>query len=333
MGDLRVRIDRVLGEFVEAEIAELLALDGELAPVAEQLRISIAGGKRIRPEFCYWGWRASGQPDTDAMVRAAAALELVHAAAIVHDDIIDGSPLRRGRATAHERLGDGLAILIGDLLTAWAGRLFHASGLPRSFLARAVPLWTTMARELVAGECLELLHTGRAHDLGRSLTIVRFKTGSYTIERPLQIGAVLGGADRATMDALAAYARPLGEAFQLRDDLWGVFGDPARTGKSSLDDLAGRKPTALLALTLNQASERDRGRLEDLLDGPLTPAGAVGVQEIMRRSGATAAVRRMIDERAETARAALEKARTPPDAAHALTRLTYEVTADDHVHR
>lgn len=328
MSDLRGRVDRALEDFITVEIAELLALDGELAPVAEQMWVSVAGGKRIRPAFCYWGWRASGQPDTDAMVRAAAALELVHAAAIVHDDLIDRSPLRRGRITAHEKLGDALAVMIGDLMMGWAGQLFHTSGLPRAFLARAVPLWTTMGRELVAGECLEILRTGRAPDVARSLAIVRFKTGSYTVERPLEIGAVLGGAHPATLRALAAYARPVGEAFQLRDDLWGVFGDPAQTGKSVLDDLAGRKPTALLALTLTQATEPDRRRLHDLLGGSVTASDAAEVREIMRRSGALAGVQRMIAERGQAAREALETARLTPEAHDALIRLICEVTGD-----
>ncbi|XVQ86609.1 polyprenyl synthetase family protein [Microbispora siamensis] len=328
MGDLRGRVDEALRAFVDTEIAELLALDEELAPLAEQVRVSVADGKRIRPAFCYWGWRAAGQPDADAAVRAAAALELVHAAAIVHDDLIDRSPLRRGRPTAHEKLGDALAVLIGDLLMVWAAQMFHTSGLPRTFLARAVPLWTAMGRELVAGECLEILRTGRSPELARSLTIVRFKTGSYTVEGPLRIGAVLGGADPAVLAALAAYARPLGEAFQLRDDLWGVFGDPQRTGKSALDDLAGRKPTALLALALAEASAPDRRRLHDLLHGVVTPDDAMEIRDIMRRSGAPEGVRRMIAERAETARAALRTARLAFDAADALTELIDEVTVD-----
>jgi geranylgeranyl diphosphate synthase, type I len=329
VSDLRARVDRALDDFIETEIAELLALDGELAPVAAQMRVSTAGGKRIRPAFCYWGWRAAGQPDADAVVRAAAALELVHAAAIVHDDLIDRSPLRRGGPTAHERLGDALAILVGDLLMAWAAQLFHTSGLPRTFLARAVPLWTAMGRELVAGECLEILRTGRPPDLARSLAIVRFKTGSYTVERPVRIGAVLGGADPATLHALAAYGRPLGEAFQLRDDLLGVFGDPERTGKSVLDDLAGRKPTALLALTLARADDYDRRRLNDLLDGPVSRDDAAVARHIMQRSGAPAGVRQMIAERAETARAALATVRLAPEATDALHRLICEVTADE----
>ncbi len=329
MTDLRARVDRALEDFVDREIAALLDLDAELVPVADQTRVSVAGGKRIRPLFCYWGWRASGQPDTDAMVRAAAAVELVHAAAIVHDDFIDRSPLRRGLPTAHEKLGDALAIMIGDLLIAWAAQLFHDSGLPRMFLARAIPLWTTMGRELVAGECLEILRTGCPPDLARSLAIVRFKTGSYTVERPTQIGAVLGGATTATLDVLAAYARPLGEAFQLRDDVQGVFGDPAQTGKSALDDLAGRKPTALLALTLTNATDADRRRLHELLDGPLTPGGAETIRDIMRRSGALAAVRQMIADRAHAARTAIERSRLPAEAADALTRLICEVTTDE----
>ncbi|TYB47933.1 polyprenyl synthetase family protein [Actinomadura chibensis] len=328
MGDLRVRVDRALQEFVESEIAALTALDDELAPVAEQLRASVAGGKRIRPAFCYWGWRAAGQPDADQMVRAAAALELVHAAAIVHDDIIDRSPLRRGRVTAHARLGDGLAIMVGDLLLAWAGELFHTSGLPRAFLARAVSAWTAMGRELIAGECLEILRTGAAPDVGLSLQVVRLKTGSYTIEWPLRIGAVLGGAAPGVLTALAAYARPLGEAFQLRDDLWGVFGDPAETGKSAQDDLTGRKPTALLALTLERADGGDRSQLRELLKEPVPADETARIRQIMDRSGARDQVRQMIDDRAAAARAALARARLPAEAAAALTRLITEVTAD-----
>ncbi|TDD60515.1 polyprenyl synthetase family protein [Actinomadura rubrisoli] len=328
MADLRERVDQALEEFVGTETAALLDLDPDLKPVVEQARLSVAGGKRIRPAFCYWGWRAAGQPDTESAIRAAAALELVHAAALVHDDIIDRSPLRRGRPTAHERLGDGLAIMIGDLLLAWAGQMFHASGLPRAFLARALSLWAEMGRELIAGECLEILRTGRPADLDDSLQILRLKTGSYTVEWPLRIGAVLGGADPRTLRTLAAYARPLGEAFQLRDDLRGVFGDTGTTGKSPLDDLAGRRPTALLALSLTGADEGDRTRLRELLGGPVDAAAAAQIQRIMHRTGAPDRVRQMIGERTEAARDALRGARLAPEAVPALSRLIHEVTAD-----
>ncbi|NUR38967.1 MAG: polyprenyl synthetase family protein, partial [Streptomyces sp.] len=170
----KARVDEVLGRFVAEEADRFAAIDPLLSPVAAQLEESVAQGKRLRAAFCYWGWRAVGQPDNDALVRAAASMELVHAAAVVHDDLIDDSPLRHGRPTAqvalreavrHRRPGGtaaarSLAMLVGDLLMALAGELFATSGLPAAYLARARPLWSVMARELIAGECLEILRTG-----------------------------------------------------------------------------------------------------------------------------------------------------------------------------
>ena len=160
------RVDSILESVVEQEIAELTAIDTSLAPVAEQVRSAVMGGKRLRAAFCYWGWRAAGQPDSDALVRAAAVMELVHAAAVVHDDLIDDSPLRHGvprctwrcarrcgpiDADPTARRGVALAMLVGDLLMPLAGQLFASSGLPAAYLARARPLWSAMARELIAG--------------------------------------------------------------------------------------------------------------------------------------------------------------------------------------
>lgn len=145
----KVRVDEVLGRFVAEEADRFAAIDPLLSPVAEQLERSVAEGKRLRAAFCYWGWRAVGQPDSDALVRAAASMELVHAAAVVHDDLIDDSPLRHGRPTAHVALCEAvghraggtaaarsLAMLVGDLLMALAGELFATSGLPTAYLAR-----------------------------------------------------------------------------------------------------------------------------------------------------------------------------------------------------
>jgi geranylgeranyl diphosphate synthase type I len=332
---LKARVDRVLEDFVTTEIAELLAVHTDLKPVAERLRLAVADGKRLRAGFCYWGWRAAGQPDCEEMVRAAAALELVHAAAIVHDDIIDASATRRGIATAHvalrEPVGEGsgaeqravaLAILVGDLLVSWAGQLFVSCGLPGAYLARARPLWATLARELVAGECLEILSVGDVPRVARSLEIIRFKTAKYTVERPLQIGATLGGARNGLMSAFTAYGVPLGEAFQLRDDLLGVFGEPSQTGKSNLDDLNGHKPTALLAITLELATGTDRRELERLLArSDLGGADLRTVREIMRRIGALDHIEAMIRERATRALQAVERAPLRPDAAAALAGL------------
>lgn len=333
---VRVRVDQALGVFLTEETARLTAIHQRLAPVAQQLRVAVADGKRVRAAFCYWGWRAAGQPDSDAMIRAAASMELVHAAAIVHDDIIDGSARRRNSPTAHVALRDAirgadggahgvaLAMVLGDLLISWAGQMFSACGLPGPFLRRAQPLWTTLANALVAGECLEILGTGPGLSMSEALQVIRYKTAKYTVEHPLHIGATLGGASARLLEVFTQYGVPLGEAFQLRDDLLGVFGDPGTTGKSNLDDLRGRKPTVLLAVTRTAATGQDRKEIERLLGGPsgIDAGDLRTIQEIMVRVGARERVESMIADRAAGAAAAIERARLPAPAARALTQLT-----------
>ncbi|MFI1864526.1 polyprenyl synthetase family protein [Streptomyces jumonjinensis] len=344
LGALKARVDHELGEFARSETALLEAIDPDLKPVGEQLRAIVGRGKRLRAAFCYWGWRAAGRDDGDDIVRAAAAMELVHAAAVVHDDIIDRSAVRHGRPTAHRALapprtgrtggagrssaGRALALLTGDLLISWSGQLFTGCGLPSAYLNRARPLWATLARELVAGECLEVLRTAPDADgpagADRSLQIVRYKTAKYTVEHPLHIGALLGGAPPALLDVFSAYGVPLGEAFQLRDDLLGVFGAPDATGKSNLDDITGAKPTVLLALMRQAATDSERRELHTLLEGgPAAGTERLGrFREIAERTGARRGVETLIAARAETAAGAVDAAllagRLPPRAAEAL---------------
>ncbi|MFG3506924.1 polyprenyl synthetase family protein [Streptomyces sp. NPDC047821] len=333
----KARVDEVLRRYVAGEADLFAAIDPLLDPVAAQLEAAVADGKRLRAAFCYWGWRAVGQPDSDALVRAAASMELVHAAAVVHDDLIDDSPLRHGRATAQVALRDAvghrtgahaaarsLAMLVGDLLMALAGQLFATSGVPAAYLARARPLWSVMARELVAGECLEILRTGAVPDTDASLKVVRYKTAKYTVEQPLLIGGALAGAGARLREGYSAYGLPLGEAFQLRDDLLGLFGDVSRTGKCNADDLRGRRPTALLAETWRLAGDEERERLSALLGrGEPDGDGLDAVREVMRRLGAPDRVEDMISARVETALDALHELEVPPHAAGALTALAH----------
>lgn len=332
--DFRARVTAALLAFVAAETAELLAIDPVLEPVATQLVAAVADGKRLRASFCYWGWRAAGQPDSDAAVRAAAAMELVHAAAVVHDDIIDDSRLRRGAPTAHIALGavcagrplraggQALAMLAGDLLMSWAGQLFTTSGLPTAYLGRARVLWATLARELVAGECLEVLRTGDRPDLANSLQVIRYKTAKYTVEHPLRIGGALAGADAPLLDAFSAYGLPLGEAFQLRDDVLGLFGDPGSTGKSNGDDIVGAKPTALLSLTWTSATAAERAVLRGLVGRRDLDDGSLDrVRAIVRSTGALRRAEAMIGERVTAALDAVARARVPAVARLALRRL------------
>jgi geranylgeranyl diphosphate synthase type I len=341
---LKQRVDLVLGEFVATETGHLLAIDGDLRPVADQLRIATAHGKRLRAAFCYWGWRGAGQPDSDALVRAAAAMELVHAAAVVHDDLIDDSRLRHGLPTAHLALRDALggrprphgaarslAMLTGDLLMSWAGQLFTDSGLPAAYLARARVLWSVLARELVAGECLEILRTGARPDVEASLEVVRYKTAKYTVEHPLHIGGALGGASRGLRECYTSYGLPLGEAFQLRDDLLGLFGDPGRTGKANTDDITAARPTVLVAHAWHAATGAERRDLRRLLGSRRLHAdGLERVRAIMRRTGAPARVEQMVAERVGTAVDVVRRAALPRAAADALIELAHTATVRQH---
>jgi geranylgeranyl diphosphate synthase type I len=332
---LKKRIDQVLSKFVTAEAQALADIDACLAPVAEQLHAAAGHGKRLRAAFCYWGWRGAGQPDSEALVSAASAIELVHAAAVVHDDLIDHRRTRHGRPTGHIALREvhthqarpkagarALAMLVGDLLMSMAGQLFTTSGLPGAYLSRARPLWAVLARELVAGECLEVLRTGAEPDPDASVKVIRYKTAKYTVEHPLQIGGLLAGAPPRLLRSYSDYGVPLGEAFQLRDDLLGLFGDPEQTGKDPADDLAGNRPTALMAHALTSATKAEHRELHHLLgQANLSEQQVERAREIAHRTGAVAHVEDMITARLREAHDALADADLTTEARRALSAL------------
>ncbi|QCX82696.1 Octaprenyl-diphosphate synthase (plasmid) [Streptomyces sp. YIM 121038] len=266
--DVRRHVEKVLEEFLAGKAAAALAHDLPDEAAHMTAKFLAAGGKRLRPILCVLGWQAAtAQPPTRAVIRAAAALEMFHAFCLIHDDIIDNSTTRRGAPTMHrtltarhtagrhdppaEHLGASCALLIGDLALAWSGELLHTAGLTGPQLAAVLPVMDTMRTEVIYGQYLDVTATGTpTPDLERALGIIRYKTAKYTIERPLRIGATLAGTSPQLLKELSAYALPLGEAFQLRDDLLGVFGDPKTTGKSRLEDLREGKHTLLVALAL-----------------------------------------------------------------------------------
>jgi geranylgeranyl diphosphate synthase type I len=346
-GAVRGRVGAVLDEFLAAKAA--YAPDECLPPVVTEVREYVAGGKFVRPVFCHCGWLAAGgMPDAAAIARIGAALELFHAFALIHDDIMDGSELRRGAPAMHVRLAAlhrtgvadevalrrfavNAAILVGDLCLVWSDELLHAAGLAPVLLARARPLLDAMRTEVMAGQYLDLESPGESDWLSRAWRTIGLKTAGYTVERPLQLGAALAGGDQALLQACTAYGRPLGEAFQLRDDLLGVFGDPARTGKPALDDLRDGKSTVLMALTWQRASTPDRRTLRALHGNPdLDEAGADLLRGIVRATGADLAVRRLVDTRIGQAVTALARAPVPDDVRQALTVLAEQVGTRDH---
>ncbi|AZK93964.1 MULTISPECIES: polyprenyl synthetase family protein [Streptomyces] len=312
----RAEVDSALGAFLadKARAAAGQRMPGEVTALLADFLA--AGGKRIRPLLCLTGWHvAGGRGHPLPVVRAAAGLEMFHAFCLIHDDVMDRSDTRRGRPTLHrtlaarhaagrtvtaaQRLGAGTAVLIGDLALTWADELLHTAGLSHKQLTDVLPLLHAMRTEVMYGQYLDVTATGTpTADVGRALAICRYKTAKYTIERPLHIGAALAGAEQTLLDSLSAFAIPLGEAFQLRDDLLGVFGDTAHTGKPALDDLREGKATVLFALALRHATRTQANRLRPLLGHrDLTHDQAATARDIITATGAVHHVETMITER------------------------------------
>jgi geranylgeranyl diphosphate synthase, type I len=344
--DLRGRVHATLAAFLNRQGERLAAIDpGALAPVLEAARALLLGsGKRLRPAFAYWGYRGAGGADRADVVAAVSSLELVQASALVHDDVMDGSDTRRGEPAAHRRFaalhradgwrgdpeafGTAAAILLGDLCLVWSDELLHSSGVAPAALARARPVFDEMRSEVTVGQYLDV----RAQAAGdssvrRASLVARYKSAKYTVERPLLLGAALAGAGPEVRAAYSGYGLPLGEAFQLRDDVLGVFGDPAVTGKPAGDDLREGKRTYLIAATLEAVDRSTAADIERRLGDPaLDPAGVAALRAVITGSGALARTEQRIAELTGTALAALASAAVEREAAEVLRALATAAT-------
>jgi geranylgeranyl diphosphate synthase, type I len=338
--DLRERVGRALHEFVSTATPQLDEIGDELRPLtAAATDFVLGGGKRLRPRFCYWAARAVGAPDDESIVRAAASLELLQACALVHDDVIDRSATRRGQPAVHERFaalhrdqawagdasafGAAAAILVGDLFLVWSEAMLAGSGLDAAALARARPISDIMRVELMAGQYLDVVEQVRGGgSVDSALRVARYKAAKYTVERPLHLGAALADGDDEVFAVFSDYGLPLGEAFQLRDDMLGVYGDPAVTGKPAGDDLREGKRTALVAIAMQSATPSGRDVLTKRLGDPdLDDDGVAAIREIVTASGAADHVEAAIAERMRTAVDALTNANLDPSAHDALVEL------------
>lgn len=267
-----------LGDTLDAYIADQREVLAELGPssgdLVDAVQALTSGGKRLRAAFLYWGYIAAGGPPSVALIRAAASMELFQAAALLHDDVMDNSDLRRGRPTAHRsfaaqhgerawsgsaaEFGHAAAILAGDLALTWSDEMFATSGLPPREMLRSRGMFDRMRTQLMAGQFLDIRESvaswdGLDHDarIASCRRVIRYKSAKYSVEQPALIGAVAAGADADDLAHLSQYGLALGEAFQLRDDVLGVFGDPASTGKPAGDDIREGKRTVIIAEALN----------------------------------------------------------------------------------
>jgi len=342
--DLRLRIQEVLDEFVGIHRRALDEASTDASRLCNSLLDLLAGGKRLRPAFAYWGYRSTGAPHGEGIVRAAASLELLQACALIHDDVMDGSDTRRGKPAIHRQFeylhdsegwqgssadfGIGAAILVGDLALSWADTLLCDSGLSAQELSRAKSIYDVMRTELMAGQYLDLLEQARQNTTALAArNVIRYKSAKYTIERPLNLGAAIANADQTHQDILTTYGLALGEAFQLRDDLLGVFGTPEQTGKPSGDDLREGKQTVLVA-TARAANIEAVNKLIDLHlgDPQISTHNIENLQAALMSTGAVDDVEQQISRLTQQSLEALDSPAIDPSARQALTQLAIMAT-------
>jgi geranylgeranyl diphosphate synthase, type I len=360
-------IEAELAAMLGRRLAELDFLGADAAAFDDVLGGLVRGpGKRLRPAFVYWGYRAAGGAptgsDADAALRVGCAVEFLHACALICDDLMDGSAVRRWEPAAHIRLagpagrhgwpgprpgfGRAAALVLGLQAFAWADAALCDAGLRPERLATVLRLFTTLRTEVIGGQYLDLVHAQRglarpatspsgevlpvAEQIGTAERIIRYKSAKYTVERPLQLGAAVAGA-AGEGSFLSGYGLPLGEAFQLRDDVLGVFGDPGATGKPAGEDIREGKQTLLLVLARQMAGPAEQRVIETVPGNPAaTDADIASVRSALAGCGALDAVERRIDGLARQARAALEaEAGVPDDARAALLQLAGLATLRD----
>ena len=364
--DPQAPLSQAFREAVSAEISAFLneqssvldSMGPELVPVHLMASQLLCGGKRMRPAFCVWGYvAAAGVPSDDSLkplLAAAGSLDVLHVSALIHDDLMDSSDLRRGRPAAHRQfealhanagwLGDSAAfgrsgaILLGDLLVMWSAQMLHGADMDQSTLERALPIVEAMRTEVTCGQYLDIV--AQAHPLRKrapaigslrptielalddASRVVEYKAARYTVQRPCQMGAALGGGDDELYFALGAYGSPLGRAFQFRDDLLGVFGDPKVTGKPAGDDLREGKRTVLVAHAYAHAGDAGQKLLLQRLGDPaLDDTGISELQQVIVESGARDAVESMINEYYERALKALHDTEITEEGRVGLTAL------------
>lgn len=351
--DLPAHLNRTLSDFLHRASEPVRNTEPTFAHATDALAdFVLGGGKRLRPTFAWWAWRgAGGDPGgghAEGVLQAVASLELIQACALIHDDVIDSSDSRRGSATVHiafagrhtqqgwlgspDAFGFAAAVLIGDLALAWAEDMFADAPLPLETLAAARPAWRAMRTEVLAGQYLDVYTqaTGDA-SVEAALRVDRLKTAAYTVQRPLHLGAALAGAEPDVIEPLLAFGSDLGVAFQLRDDLLGVFGDPSVTGKPAGDDLREGKRTLLLALGMRRARERGRESDGKLIaaavgDPELTDDAVDAVRQALVDVGAVAEVEHRIEELTDSGLASLRRAGLAEPATDRLTELAARAT-------
>ena len=346
---LREQVEAQLQDFLSTQSDYFTAIAPELKPAATSLTaFVINGGKRFRPLFAAVGAMGAGSQLSDAEIRAFASLELLQACALVHDDLMDASDTRRGEPAIHKlfesmhesekyqgkatQFGLSASVLIGDLALIWSDQMLNSSGIKSESLLAALSVHDEMRVELIAGQYLDVFEQARGtQSVAQALNIARYKSAKYTIERPLHLGAAIAIPDAAKraqiISIYSEFGLPLGEAFQLRDDLLGVFGDPKVTGKPAGDDLREGKRTVLMAMTHDRISGAAEAEfMQEFGNHNISESAIARLQEIISETGAAMHVEDLIEELTSTALEALNRDEIVPQARELLTEMAIIAT-------
>ena len=353
-------IQQEIDSFCDEKRGQLSEISDDLIPIIDYTQELLQGGKRFRALFAYWAWAAALPKGSNAselieqangIVGIASALEIFHAAALVHDDLMDQSDTRRGKPAIHkrfenmhvekgflgepERFGQSGSVLVGDLMLNWSSEVFGAavtSAPSAEIETNCRNEFSKMRFEVMAGQYLDVLEENAAplRSLADAVTmaekVMLYKTAKYSLEAPLLIGASFAGADENTLRGFSNFGIPLGLAFQIRDDILGVFGDPEVTGKPAGDDLREGKRTVLVALTLQNSSTSIARIFNDLLSERDLEAEQIEfMQQTIRDSGALEKTERMMQEYGDRALEVLETLDLEPVAKGKLQDLAEKV--------
>jgi geranylgeranyl diphosphate synthase type I len=346
---LRERVEAQLKDFLTTQGDYFTAIAPELKPAASSLSAFVVnGGKRFRPLFAAVGAMGAGSQLSDAEIRAFSSLELLQACALVHDDLMDASDTRRGEPAIHKlfesmhasekyqgkatQFGLSAAVLIGDLALIWSDLMLNSSGVSNDSLLAALSVHDEMRVELIAGQYLDVFEQARGtQSVAQALNIARYKSAKYTIERPLHLGAAIAMPDTAKRAQIVSiyseFGLPLGEAFQLRDDLLGVFGDPKVTGKPSGDDLREGKRTVLMAMTHDRISGSAEAEfMKEFGNHNISESAIARLQEIISETGAAMHVEDLIEELTSTALEAINRDEIDSQVRELLTQMAIIAT-------
>lgn len=335
----RPQINEALDEMLDRVLDRIEQFHPSVSRASEHLRAFVSGGKRIRPLLLVIGFETAGGRYTPGVHGPAVALELLHTCALIHDDVIDRAPTRRGRPTVHYSLaaeheangwngkpaeyGEAVAILLGDIAFVHADEAFMDAQVPDRALLAAFRRFTLLREEVMVGQYLDL-QTAISGQTSRelALTVATLKSGRYSVTRPLEIGAALAGADQDLLDGLKAIGDPLGRAFQVRDDLLGLFGEEGTTGKSATSDLAEGKRTLLIAEAKQRLASDQAAQLEAGLGNPdLDTEEAARLRAMIDECGARDAAERYVADAVAEANTAIADLDVPTQAREVLAEV------------